>query len=154
MEIIVDDFEYDVSPVKAYSNAFKPKNPLNRPNVGFKNAILALICFFVLQIFLFFAVKYALTKPGVCEHKILYTLLAMLGFGILYILIILKKAALWLVRVYQHYAPDRVRLKCVFEPSCSEYMILAIEKYGAFKGIYKGICRLLRCHAPGGVDYP
>ena len=47
------------------------------------------------------------------------------------------------------------RLKCVFEPSCSEYMILAVNKYGLVRGVIKGIRRLLRCHPPnGGKDYP
>ncbi len=43
---------------------------------------------------------------------------------------------------------------CKFYPSCSDYMMQAIEKYGCFKGIYLGIKRLLRCHpfAKGGYD--
>ncbi len=53
------------------------------------------------------------------------------------------------------YAAPQIRLACVFEPSCSEYMILALAKYGLIRGGYKGICRLLRCHYPnGGEDYP
>lgn len=44
---------------------------------------------------------------------------------------------------------------CLFIPSCSNYMILAIEKYGLIKGITKGVKRILRCVPPnGGVDYP
>ncbi|MDD5720955.1 MAG: membrane protein insertion efficiency factor YidD [Candidatus Pacebacteria bacterium] len=35
---------------------------------------------------------------------------------------------------------------CVFYPSCSEYTKQAIEKYGAWKGIYLGLKRILRCH--------
>lgn len=43
---------------------------------------------------------------------------------------------------------------CKFYPSCSEYMIQAIKKYGCIKGIYLGIKRLLKCHpfAKGGYD--
>ncbi len=59
------------------------------------------------------------------------------------------------VRLYQRKAPDSMRSSCLFEPTCSEYMILAVEKYGWFKGLFKGIKRILRCHEPnGGVDYP
>ena len=39
---------------------------------------------------------------------------------------------------------------CHFYPSCSNYMIEAIENYGVIKGMYKGIRRLLRCH-PGAT---
>lgn len=70
--------------------------------------------------------------------------------------IVFKKALpIWCIKVYQRYATDDVRKRCLFTPSCSEYMILSIEKYGAVRGIIKGIKRLRRCHAPnGGEDYP
>ncbi len=43
---------------------------------------------------------------------------------------------------------------CRFAPTCSEYMMEAIEIYGVFRGIYMGIKRLLRCHplSSGGYD--
>jgi len=73
----------------------------------------------------------------------------------LYVLFRLRRIAIWCIRVYQRYAPERIRRACVFEPSCSEYMILSIEKYGILCGIIKGVKRLLRCRFPnGGEDYP
>ncbi|MEQ1762419.1 MAG: membrane protein insertion efficiency factor YidD [Pyrinomonadaceae bacterium] len=43
---------------------------------------------------------------------------------------------------------------CRFEPTCSEYTKQAVEKYGALKGIWMGIKRLLRCQpfCKGGHD--
>lgn len=38
-------------------------------------------------------------------------------------------------------------------PTCSQYTIESIEKYGVFKGGYKGIKRILRCHPWGGSGY-
>ena len=71
------------------------------------------------------------------------------------ILIHLKKIMLFCVRLYQYFAPEMMRKSCLFTPSCSEYMILAIEKYGCVKGFIKGVKRIRRCHTPnGGVDYP
>jgi len=62
---------------------------------------------------------------------------------------------IWFIRLYQRYASADIRLACVFEPGCSEYMILSMQKYGILKGISKGIERLKRCHLPnGGTDYP
>lgn len=73
----------------------------------------------------------------------------------LYTAATLKKAAVCCVRIYQRFAPDKVRMKCRFEPSCSEYMITSIEKYGVIKGAAKGINRLKRCNINGGgYDYP
>ena len=44
--------------------------------------------------------------------------------------------------------------KCRFTPSCSEYSILAIKRFGVFKGVWLGGKRLLKCHPlhPGGHD--
>jgi putative membrane protein insertion efficiency factor len=71
----------------------------------------------------------------------------------------IKKIILSSVKIYQRVAPQKIRLKCRFEPSCSQYMILAVEKYGAIKGVYKGIKRLSKCNnrgdgLSGGYDYP
>ena len=43
-----------------------------------------------------------------------------------------------------------------YEPSCSNYFIQAVEKYGAVVGAWKGTLRILRCHPfhPGGYDPP
>ncbi len=66
-----------------------------------------------------------------------------------------KKTVIWSVLVYQRLAPDRLRESCLFTPTCSDYMILAIKKYGLIRGVFKGIGRLCRCHHPnGGVDNP
>ena len=81
--------------------------------------------------------------------------MAPLGVTLLYGAAISKRAIIWLIHLYQNKAPDKVRLRCVFEPSCSEYMLLAIQKYGLIRGLFKGIRRLWRCHPPnGGKDYP
>jgi len=59
------------------------------------------------------------------------------------------------IRLYQKTAPTRIRNSCRFEPSCSEFMILSLQKYGTRKGLLKGINRLQRCKIPhGGTDYP
>ena len=68
---------------------------------------------------------------------------------------LLKRFTIGLVLVYKAFAPLNIRAGCRFEPTCSTYMILAIQKYGPIIGFIKGIKRLLRCRPPnGGVDYP
>jgi hypothetical protein len=42
---------------------------------------------------------------------------------------------------------------CRFTPTCSEYAIQAINKYGPGKGLYLAIKRILRCHPWGGSGY-
>jgi putative membrane protein insertion efficiency factor len=59
------------------------------------------------------------------------------------------------IRLYQRIAPDKIRGACRFEPSCSNYAILALQKYGFFKGWKMAMNRLMRCKIPnGGEDYP
>lgn len=43
--------------------------------------------------------------------------------------------------------------KCRFTPTCSEYMIEALEEHGLFKGLKLGIKRVLRCHPHGKYGY-
>ena len=62
--------------------------------------------------------------------------------------------AVWIIKIYQRYASAQTRLRCCYIPSCSEYAILAIKKYGAFYGGYKAVCRIDRCGTYGGIDYP
>jgi putative membrane protein insertion efficiency factor len=44
--------------------------------------------------------------------------------------------------------------KCRFTPTCSEYALAAVERYGSLKGIFLAIWRILRCHpfSKGGYD--
>ncbi|MDR1711266.1 MAG: membrane protein insertion efficiency factor YidD [Propionibacteriaceae bacterium] len=77
--------------------------------------------------------------------------LALLAYAVLKA----KPMALFAITVYQRYAPTAVRQSCLFEPCCSEYMRLAIEKHGLWAGARRGISRLARCHEPnGGIDQP
>ncbi len=67
----------------------------------------------------------------------------------------IKNILLLLIFLYQRFAPASVRSVCLFTPSCSEYMRLAVLKYGACKGFIKGLRRLRKCHPPnGGIDEP
>lgn len=76
-------------------------------------------------------------------------------FVLVMVLVHAKGIFIWLVRLYQRVAPEKVRRRCRFEPSCSEYMIASIEKYGFFKGASRGFSRLRRCKPPnGGIDMP
>jgi putative membrane protein insertion efficiency factor len=67
----------------------------------------------------------------------------------------MKPLLIGLVHLYQHYAPDELRRRCLFKPTCSEYTILALEKYGVLKGIGKCFDRFNRCHGiKYSIDYP
>ncbi|WP_102410568.1 membrane protein insertion efficiency factor YidD [Beduinella massiliensis] len=66
----------------------------------------------------------------------------------------MKRILLWLIRFYQRRISPGLPPSCRFVPTCSEYARQAIEKYGALKGTYLAVRRLLKCHPfhPGGYD--
>lgn len=60
-----------------------------------------------------------------------------------------------MVLMYKAYAPMKVRQRCRYNPSCSTYMVICLQKFGAIRGTIKGIRRITRCRPPyGGDDYP
>ncbi len=67
-----------------------------------------------------------------------------------------KKATTWLIKIYQRFISPSLGNNCRFYPSCSEYTLQAIEKYGLMAGVFRGLRRIFRCHpwAAGGVDLP
>lgn len=67
---------------------------------------------------------------------------------------IFARAVLLLIRVYQVFFSPLNISSCRYYPSCSRYTYEAIEKFGARKGAWLGLRRVLRCHpfSPGGFD--
>ncbi len=62
----------------------------------------------------------------------------------------MKKILLFLIRFYRKYISPHKKPCCRFTPTCSQYAIEAIEKYGALKGGYLALRRILRCHPFSG----
>jgi len=65
----------------------------------------------------------------------------------------MNRLLILLVRGYQIALSPLMGGCCRFEPSCSNYMIEALEIHGAAKGVLLGLWRLLRCHPFGGHGY-
>lgn len=59
-----------------------------------------------------------------------------------------------LILFYKKYISSTLHANCKFTPTCSMYTLDAIEKYGAFRGIIMGACRIIRCNplSLGGFD--
>ena len=66
----------------------------------------------------------------------------------------MKFAVLSLLELYKAFVSPFLPPACRFEPTCSEYARQAIEKYGAMKGSWLGLKRILRCQpfSKGGYD--
>lgn len=57
------------------------------------------------------------------------------------------------IRFYQRCISPLTPPACRFTPTCSQYMLEAIQKHGALRGLYLGTRRILRCHPWGGSGY-
>jgi len=66
----------------------------------------------------------------------------------------MRRILVGLIRLYQILISPIKGQTCRFYPSCSEYSVQSLQKYGIIKGSWKSIRRILRCHPfnPGGHD--
>ncbi len=65
----------------------------------------------------------------------------------------MRSLAIGVIRMYQRYISPLKQSSCRYFPSCSEYMIEAVEKKGVIVGVPRGLWRILRCHPLGGSGY-
>ncbi len=65
-----------------------------------------------------------------------------------------RAVAVFLIRIYQYTISPLFPPSCRYVPTCSQYAVEAITKYGILKGLYLAVRRILRCHPfhPGGYD--
>lgn len=58
----------------------------------------------------------------------------------------MKRLLLAIVRFYRRHISPYTKPSCRFIPTCSEYAMIAIERYGAWKGGWLALRRICRCH--------
>ncbi|MFA9477180.1 membrane protein insertion efficiency factor YidD [Phycisphaerales bacterium AB-hyl4] len=66
---------------------------------------------------------------------------------------LLSKLVIFLVLVYRVTLGPFMGGHCRFQPTCSQYMIDAVHKHGPFRGGWRGLKRIARCHPLGGSGY-
>lgn len=135
-----------------------PENKLYRPKISFVKAALVVIGTVLTTIGISLLLVLLFRKTGLFgfENKSqMQAFFCVYWIAQLLVLVLtLRYIMIWFIRVYQRYAKSETRLRCCYTPSCSEYAILALKKYGALIGGIRAVKRLLRCGPPGGIDYP
>jgi hypothetical protein len=65
-----------------------------------------------------------------------------------------KKSLLFIIRLYQATVSIFFGPCCRFDPSCSSYALMAIQRFGPWKGVWLSLKRVMKCHPfhPGGFD--
>ena len=66
----------------------------------------------------------------------------------------MQRLTISLLKVYKRFVSPMLPSACRFHPTCSEYMMEAVARYGTLRGTAMGIARLARCHPfhSGGHD--
>ncbi|WP_069870650.1 membrane protein insertion efficiency factor YidD [Fusibacter sp. 3D3] len=66
----------------------------------------------------------------------------------------MKYVMIFMIKLYQKFISPLLGSNCRFLPTCSQYSVEAIEKYGAIKGGFLSVKRISKCHPfhPGGYD--
>lgn len=66
----------------------------------------------------------------------------------------MRALTLGILRIYKRWISPLLPSACRFHPTCSEYMMQAVEMHGVARGAWMGLRRLLRCHPfhEGGFD--
>ena len=66
----------------------------------------------------------------------------------------MKRLLRWLIRLYRRYVSPHTPPACRFTPTCSQYALTAIDRFGAVKGGWLALKRILRCNpfCRGGYD--
>ncbi len=127
----------------------QPQRIVIRPKISVWKDVLLLILTLTVIV-----VSLILTLMLTSISRLLFVVVCILS-GVLYLAVFSKKLLITAIVIYQKYAPEFVRSSCLFEPCCSEYMKISINKYGVCKGFVKGIKRISRCRYPnGGIDEP
>ena len=71
-----------------------------------------------------------------------------------YLKFVMKKILIFIIKFYQKYISPMKSTKCPYFPTCSQYGLEAVTKYGALKGGMLTVWRILRCNpfSKGGYD--
>ena len=144
------------------------ERPLDRPDTDAKKAIQCVVIYLLSSLAIGISMLYLFSWLGIfalfpdCmnvfreQHRVWFSVLFVLSVYIITGLFCLKKAVIGCIKLYQHYAPEDIRRRCLFKPTCSEYAILAIKKYGLIIGLIKAYIRLFKkCRGNiYRIDYP
>lgn len=149
------------------AEAYVLERPLYRPEININKAIFVVLVYCVLLTVLTLGLWFIIDRFDILiyfprinqiytNHPTTFLLLLDGGLLLISVVVFFRSILIALIRLYQHYANETVRRRCLFMPTCSEYAILALRKYGVLKSIPMIYDRLFkRCQGyTYRIDYP
>lgn len=129
------------------------KSKYPKPKIYPYRIILMILVPILLGLMVDFVVYFVLKQNNILLSIENYVAIFFIFFGV-YVLLHLGTLAIFLIHFYQAVAKDEIRERCQMTPTCSHYMIYAIQKYGFIIGLVKGIIRLRKCKGQSEIDWP
>lgn len=124
------------------------ERPLYRPKITYLKASFLLLGIMIISTVLSIVLYKIICRDGfILPKKIFY-----ISFFSLELIFLARFIAITTVKLYQHYAPENIRRRCLLKPTCSEYAIIVLKKYGVIIGLIK-IWRRLKYYCRGDVYY-
>ena len=105
--------------------------------------------------FLFIVLSSNVSCVVLLRTSVFHLIVIVLCVNLCILMLLLKHICRFIIKCHQRYAPDHIRRRCKCKPSCSEYALLALDKYNIFKAlvlIYNR-CRYT-CRGAYKIDYP
>ena len=134
-----------ISKLTEYQN----KRIINRPPTTIATALARMILFVICIVAISLIIRILIHSNNIKFCDIL------LAIFFLSVLVFAKRILILSIELYQHYASDEMRRRCVCQPSCSDYAIMALKKYNVVKAIRLIYKRLERCYGNELIiDYP
>jgi len=161
-ERIPTQWEQDVAEI--YVN----ERQIIRPDTNIKKVLITILLFILATSVVIWFVYYVFTTFSIFEysssklrnflnmHPVFSILIISSIVFLIELFFCFKYAVIGAIKLYQRYAPEEIRRRCLFMPTCSEYTIMAVSKYGAVIGLFKSYNRLVyRCRGNiYQIDYP
>lgn len=142
------EWEQDVAEI--YVNEHR----LDRPDTNIKTAVISVLVFVLATGLFIWLVHYIFVNAGILAslphyaqdfrnaNPVLAGVILCASVVGIELFFCLKYAVIGAIKLYQHYAPEAIRRRCLFMPTCSEYAIMVVRKYGIVIGLCKGYYRL------------
>ena len=162
MQRMPTEWEQDV----AYS--YVNERQMVRPNTNIKTVLISVLLFMFITAICIWGIHYVLRSVGIFAylpskienfydvHRV-WSIVTLCVIVICFeLLFCFKYIIIGAIKLYQHYAPEKIRRRCLFMPTCSEYTIMAVKKYGCIIGLCKSYYRsVYRCQGIiYQIDYP
>ena len=142
------DFFEQQEALKYYCENHELDRPPQRLTAIIRYVVIWLL-YFVFSAFMFYKFANTVNRPY-------FLVLFCVFVGIIIVLATAKSFLITVVKIYQHYAPEHIRRRCICKPSCSEYALLVLRKYNLIIALRKIYIRLFdTCRGSIYVeDYP